>query len=156
MKFRLTRGQSNYLPASEQEVAAREKKATDEILTGTETILLVDDENEVLDVGQKMLEQMGYKVLLSTNGKQAIDIYSANRDDIDLVILDMIMPGLGGGEAYDRMKEVNPDVKVLLSSGYSIDGQAAEILDRGCNGFIQKPFGMKELSHELREILDKD
>ena len=145
-----------YLPASEQEVAAREKKATDEILTGTETILLVDDENEVLDVGQKMLEQMGYKVLLSTNGKQAIDIYSANRDDIDLVILDMIMPGLGGGEAYDRMKEVNPDVKVLLSSGYSIDGQAAEILDRGCNGFIQKPFGMKELSHELREILDKD
>jgi CheY-like chemotaxis protein len=145
-----------YLPASERQVTPRQQKAADEILTGTETILLVDDEDEVLDVGQKMLEQMGYKVLLSTNGKQAIDIYLANPDDIDLVILDMIMPGMGGGETYDRMKEVNPDVKVLLSSGYSIDGQASKILDRGCNGFIQKPFGMKELSRELREILDKD
>ena len=66
----------------------------------------------------------------------------------------MIMPDMGGGETYDWLKEVNPDIKVLLSSGYSIDGQAAQILERGCNGFVQKPFNMKKLSHKIREILD--
>ena len=72
----------------------------------------------------------------------------------DIIILDMVMPGVGGGETYGKMKEINPKVKVLLSSGYSIDGQATEILKRGCNGFIQKPFNMKQLSQELRKILD--
>jgi CheY-like chemotaxis protein len=68
----------------------------------------------------------------------------------------MIMPGMGGGETYDRLKEADPDIKVLLSSGYSINGEAGEILDRGCDGFIQKPFNIKELSRKLREILDKN
>ena len=77
------------------------------------------------------------------------------KSEIDLVILDMIMPDMSGGETYDRMKDINPKVKVLLSSGYSINGQATEILNRGCNGFIQKPFKMKELSQKLREILDE-
>ncbi|MBW2169089.1 MAG: response regulator [Deltaproteobacteria bacterium] len=72
-----------------------------------------------------------------------------------MVILDMIMPDMGGGETYDRLKEINPDIKVLLSSGYSINGQANEILERGCDGFIQKPFNMKDLSRKLREILDR-
>ena len=72
----------------------------------------------------------------------------------DIIILDMIMPEMSGGETYDRMKEINPNIKVLLSSGYSINGQATEILKRGCNGFIQKPFNMKQLSQELRKILD--
>jgi CheY-like chemotaxis protein len=67
----------------------------------------------------------------------------------------MIMPGMGGGETYDRMKEINPDIKVLLSSGYSIDGEAEEILERGCDGLIQKPFNMKQLSGSIREILEK-
>ncbi len=73
-----------------------------------------------------------------------------------MVILDMIMPDMGGGEAYDQLKKINPGVKVLLSSGYSINGQAAEILKRGCNGFTQKPFNIVELSKKIREILDKD
>ncbi len=67
----------------------------------------------------------------------------------------MIMPDMGGGETYDRMKEINPDIKVLLSSGYGIDGQATEIVERGCDGFIQKPFDMKQLSKKIRQILDK-
>ncbi|RLB80081.1 MAG: hypothetical protein DRH17_12580 [Deltaproteobacteria bacterium] len=67
----------------------------------------------------------------------------------------MVMPNMGGGEAYDRMKEINPDAKVLLSSGFSIDGEASEILARGCDGFIQKPFNMTELSRRIRELLDK-
>ena len=71
-----------------------------------------------------------------------------------MVILDMIMPDMGGGETYDRMKEINPDIKVLLSSGYSIEGRATEILERGCDSFIQKPFNMRQLSQKIREILD--
>jgi len=72
-----------------------------------------------------------------------------------MVILDMIMPVMSGGEVYNRMKEISPDMKVLLSSGYSIDGEATDILKRGCDGFIQKPFNMKELSRKIREILEK-
>ena len=71
------------------------------------------------------------------------------------MVLDMIMPDMSGGETYDRLKDINPKVKVILSSGYSINGQATEILDRGCNGFIKKPFRMKELSQKLREVLDE-
>jgi two-component system cell cycle sensor histidine kinase/response regulator CckA len=76
-------------------------------------------------------------------------------DEIDIVLLDMVTPIIGGGEAYDRIKAINPDVKVLLSSGYSIDGEATEILKRGCDGFIQKPFDIKQLSQSIRGILDK-
>ena len=72
-----------------------------------------------------------------------------------MVLLDMVMPEMGGGEIYNRLKEINPDIKVLLSSGYSIDGQATEILKRGCDGFIQKPFDMQGLSQRIRKILDK-
>jgi CheY-like chemotaxis protein len=144
-----------YLPASEKQVEVREGKPVDQIVMGSGTILLVDDENVVLGVGKDMLEKIGYKVLLATSGKKAIELYSRHKNDIDLVVLDMIMPHMGGGETYDRMKEKNSKIKVLLSSGYSIDGQAAEILKRGCDGFLQKPFNMKELSVKIREILDK-
>jgi len=109
----------------------------------------------VLGVGVQLLNNLGYTALEAKGGREAVEIYKANKDKIDMVILDMIMPGVGGGEAYDRMKEINPNIKVLLSSGYSIDGQATEILERGCDGFIQKPFNMKELSRSIREILDK-
>jgi CheY-like chemotaxis protein len=121
---------------------------------GSETVLLVDDEDLVLDAAAKLLEKLGYSVLVAQSGRDAIAVYEKNRDQIDLVILDMIMPVTGGGETYDRLKKTDPDIKVLLSSGYSIDGEASDILDRGCNGFIQKPFNMKELSQKLREILD--
>ncbi|MDQ7785903.1 MAG: response regulator, partial [Desulfomonilaceae bacterium] len=103
----------------------------------------------------ELLKVMGYRVLIARDGKEAIDVYRNNRDDIDIVVLDIVMPNMGGGEAYDRMKEINPNIKVLLSSGYSIEGQAAGILERGCNGFIQKPFNIKALSRKIREILEK-
>jgi len=143
-----------YLPASKKEIV-KEEKIPEKVLKGTETVLLVDDEDTIIDVGEQLLKTLGYKVLVARGGKEAIEIYKKNKDKIDIVILDMIMPQMGGGEAYDRMKEINPDIKVLLSSGYSINGQATEILERGCNSFIQKPFNMKELSQSIREILDK-
>ncbi|GAG11932.1 unnamed protein product, partial [marine sediment metagenome] len=142
-----------YLPATEKEVI-KEKELPVELIKGEETVLLVDDEDMIIDVGEQMLKTLGYNVLTAGSGKEAIELYKKNRDKIDMVLLDMIMPGVGGGETYDRMKEINPRVKVLLSSGYTIDGQATEILERGCNGFIQKPFNMKRLSQGIREILD--
>ena len=142
-----------YLPASEDKVIEENKKAAN-LLRGTGTILFVDDEDMIIDVGHEILKALGYKVLLARGGKEAIEIYKRYRDKIDVVILDMIMPDMGGGESYDRLKEINPKVKVLLSSGYSIAGQATKILQRGCNGFIQKPFNINELSKKLREIVD--
>jgi two-component system, cell cycle sensor histidine kinase and response regulator CckA len=105
-------------------------------------------------VGAEILEALGYNVLTARNGPEAIEVFRANKDSVDIVVLDMIMPGMGGGDAYDQLREVDPDVKVLLSTGYSLRGEASEILKRGCNGFIQKPFNIKMLSQKLREILD--
>jgi PAS domain S-box-containing protein len=143
-----------YLPTSEEEIVD-EKELAEDILKGSETVLLVDDEDMIIDVGKPILEQMGYNVLTATGGKEALDIYEKKKQEIGIVILDMIMPGIGGGDTYDRLKELNPDIKVLLSSGYSITGQATKILERGCDGFIQKPFNVMGLSRKIRGILDK-
>ena len=142
-----------YLPASEKEAIEEEKPAGD-TLRGTETVLFVDDEDMIIEVAEGLFEQLGYRVLTAKNGKEAIEIYEENKEHIDIVLLDMIMPDMSGSDTYDKMKKIDPDIKVLLSSGYSINGQATEIMDRGCNGFIQKPFKMKELSQKLRGILD--
>jgi CheY-like chemotaxis protein len=114
----------------------------------------VDDEEMIIDVGRGLLGELGYTVVAAKSGLEALDIYRLNRDRIDLVIMDMIMPGMGGGETFDRLKKINPNVKVLLSSGYSINGQASKIMERGCDGFIQKPFNIKQLSAKIREILE--
>ena len=145
---------SVYLSVSEKKYRKVVKTAV-EITKGTETILLTDDEENILEVSQDILEAMGYRVFTAGDGNEAIEVYKKNRNDIDIVLLDIVMPNMGGGKAYDRMKEINPDIKVLLLSGYSIDGEARKILERGCNGFIQKPFDIKELSAKLREILDE-
>jgi two-component system cell cycle sensor histidine kinase/response regulator CckA len=145
-----------YLPASDKELKEEKKSLAGEILRGTETVLLVDDENTITDVVEKALTMMGYKVFLAGGGAEAIDVYKKNQDSISLVILDMIMPGLTGGKTYDLLKEINPQVKVILSSGYSFDGEASRIMARGCDGFIQKPFGIKELSQKIREIMDNN
>jgi CheY-like chemotaxis protein len=140
-----------YLPASEKMII-EEKELTETIKTGTETILLVDDEEMIVDAGKEMLEEIGYRVMTATDGKEAIDAFRKKRGEIDLIILDMVMPGMGGGETYDKLREIDPKIRVLLASGYSMDGQATEILERGCNGFIQKPFNIEEISHKIREV----
>jgi len=142
-----------YLPASDKKVI-QEKELTRKIIKGKETILLVDDEEMIIEVNQEILKALGYKPMIARTGKQAVEIYKNSKDKINMVILDMIIPGMGGGEAYDSLKKIDPKIKVLLSSGYSISGQAAEILERGCNGFIQKPFKLRELSVKIRNVLD--
>jgi PAS domain S-box-containing protein len=146
---------SIYLPAKDKKVE-KIVIVDEKIVKGTETILVVDDEAMVLDAAVKILEKLGYTVIEAKGGREALEIYEANKNKIDMVVLDMVMPDIGGGKAYDRMKEINPKVKVLLSSGYSIESEAKEILARGCDGFIQKPFSMRELSQGVREILGKD
>ena len=144
-----------FLPASEKKIF-KEKMIQKEILKGSETILLVDDEDMIIDIGRDLLEKLGYEVLTAKTGMEAVEIYKTNRKRIDIVILDMVMPKMGGGDTYEKLRDIEPGVKVLLSSGYSIDGQASKILSRGCDGFIQKPFDLKSLSLEIRKILDND
>jgi len=96
-----------------------------------------------IQVGRQMLEKLGYAVITAASGQEALEIYPANKDDIELVILDIVMPGLSAADLYEQLKAVNPQVKVLLSSGYGMDQQTNEILNRGCDGFIQKPFNMQ-------------
>jgi len=143
-----------YLPASDKKVLEH-KVLPEEVVTGVGTVLFVDDEEMIVYVGAMMLKQIGYDVIVAGSGKEAVEIYKKNRDRIDVVILDMVMPIMSGGVTYEKLKEINPDIKVLLSSGFSLDGQAAEILERGCRGFIQKPFDIKALSKKLRAILDE-
>ena len=120
---------------------------------GSETILLVDDEQMTLESASELIEELGYRVLTAQNGPQALEIFEAEHDHIDLVVLDMIMPEMTGGEVFDRLRKIDPGIKVLLSSGYSINGEATEILDRGCDGFIQKPFKVENFARKVREIL---
>jgi two-component system cell cycle sensor histidine kinase/response regulator CckA len=145
---------SVYLPLSNKE-AQRETPVAARLITGAGTILLVDDEEMIIDVGKAMLERLGYRVFTAPGGQQAVEAVTRMGTEIDLVILDMIMPGMDGGKTFDRIREIQPQIPVMLSSGYAINGQAEEIMRRGCNGFIQKPFNMSEFSKQVRKILDE-
>lgn len=142
-----------YLPASNKEVKEDTISAAN-ILNGKETILIVDDEPFILDVSQEMLKTLGYRVIAASNGKEALSIYADQKDSIALVILDIIMPGMGGQETFARLKMIDENVKAIVSSGYSRQGQADSLLAQGCKGFLQKPFRMNTLSQTIRQILD--
>jgi two-component system, cell cycle sensor histidine kinase and response regulator CckA len=130
-----------------------ERNENEKIQKDEKTILLVDDEEDVLDVGSGLLKALGYRVLTARSGKEAVEILREYFGRIDLVLLDMVMPGIGGSETYDRLKEIDPHIKVILSSGYGIDGEATKVLGKGCDGFIQKPFRIRELSRITRDRL---
>ena len=141
-----------YLPASGKEIE-KQKKPLVELIKGEETILLVDDEEVVLNVNRMVLEKLGYKVLVARNGQEAIEIFRGRKDGIDLVILDMIMPGMDGGKAFDIFKGIQAEVKIILSSGYGINDEVNRMMERGCKGFLQKPFDIGEFSRKIREVL---
>jgi two-component system cell cycle sensor histidine kinase/response regulator CckA len=145
------------LPASKKRVGELTKDAEAEpVIEGDETILLVDDEETSLDAGTKMLQLLGYNVLEAKGGKEAINIYEENKDKIALVILDLIMPDMGGRAVYESMKEINSDLKILLTSGYIMDDEWTRILENKCDDFIQKPFSMNELSVKIRGLLSRN
>ncbi len=145
-----------YLPATDKTpVAVGDLPAGEDMEKGRGTVLLVDDEDVLLQVGKEMLTLMGYEVLLAPNGKEALRIFETERENIDLVVLDMVMPGISGKDVYDRMIRIRPDLKVLFSSGYALEGEAAELVGNGRNDFIQKPFSMKEFSDRVRRLINQ-
>ena len=129
---------------------------SDSLHKGRETLLLVDDEEMIQEVGCSLLERLGYRVLVAGSGIDAINVVAQDGQGIDLVILDLVMPGMDGKETFDRIREVNPRLKVLLSSGYARDGKAEALLKKGCEGFIQKPFNLSALSKKVRAILETE
>ncbi|MFC1477385.1 PAS domain S-box protein [candidate division KSB1 bacterium] len=142
-----------YLPVSGKKIVKDRK--IHRIFKGDATILVVDDEKNVRRMASRMLNELGYKVLLAEDGKEAVKIYKVKKREIDLVLLDMVMPNMGGKETNLALRKIDPGVKILLSSGYSQDGKAAEILNDGALGFIQKPFRMDDISKKLNNILKK-
>jgi len=117
------------------------------------TILVVDDEELVLDVEVTLLKRIGYKTLMACNSKEACRLYKDKNEQIDLVILDMIMPDENGATTYRRLKRINPDVKVLISTGYVKDGNVEEILNDSQNKLIMKPFKLGEFATKIDTIL---
>ena len=142
-----------YLPASGKSENVQQK-SPERIEKGKGTVLFVEDEKWVIDVTKEMIERMGYVCFIAENGNDALSMYKEKGSEIDAVILDMIMPGLGGGETFDRLREMDSNVRVILSSGYGLDGEVTDILNRGCCDFIQKPFKMGTLSEKIKAAMD--
>ena len=145
---------SIYLPVSEK-TAHIEAHVDNMIIRGSGTILLVDDEDVMIDVGKPMLEKLGYRVIVAKGGEKAVDAVSEAGENIDLVLLDLIMPGMDGGRTFDVIRQIHPKMPIILSSGYSLKGKATDIMQRGCNAFIQKPFNISELSQLIKKVLDE-
>ena len=144
-----------YLPSTEKEASEEKERPREELVRGKENILLIDDEEEIIRVMEQMLKFLGYTVLVARSGQEGLMLYTHCKDKVDLVILDMIMPGMSGGETFGHLMEMNPHIKVILSSGYSANGRATDIMKQGCKEFIQKPVRIAELSQKIREVLKK-
>ncbi len=142
-----------YLPAVKVEVKEKERPKI-EPAKGTGTILVIEDEDIVIDVICAMLERLGYRVLLAKTGKEAINTAKTFDGDIDLAILDILLPDLAAKEVYRNIMEARPNLKVIVCSGYTIDGPPQEVLDAGAQDFIQKPFSYATLSEKLKEVLE--
>ena len=145
-----------YLPAIDEEQQSKEniKQNPGQMAAGKGTILLVDDEEMIREVGEEFLETLGYSVILARGGNEAIALYKENKKTIDVVILDLIMPDMSGDTVYERLKAINHDVKVLLASGFCVDGKTTEMLQKGCKDYIQKPYNMAILSKKISSLLD--
>lgn len=145
-----------YLPLAANEAQQQPARLVAEIQPGTGSILLVDDEHMIREMAGQMLRGLGYRVHTCQDGQEAVEHFQQHYADIDLVILDMIMPRLNGREAFLKMREIDPGVRALLASGFSADGEAQEVLKLGIRGFVQKPFRMAELSARIRGALADD
>ena len=135
-------------------LSGKKRPENPELPRGTETILIVDDHETIWDFLIDALLELGYSVLLAKNGLDAVEIYQANPKQIDLVLLDMIMPKSGGHQTFLRLKAIDPDVKVLLSSGFVSEQEVADLLEAGACGFLPKPHRLPVVTREIRRILD--
>ncbi len=146
-----------YLPALEQDGHWRKMSDREHYIRGgNETILLVDDEDYIRELGTELLTDAGYKVITATDGENGLEIYRKQLQRIDLVILDLVIPGMGGKRCYEEILKINPRAKILIVSGYSADGPGKEALEAGARGFVGKPFDVSHMLDTVREILDQD
>jgi two-component system, cell cycle sensor histidine kinase and response regulator CckA len=145
-----------YFPAIETGEKPGGDKSLEMPAFGTETVLLVDDEDFVRDLARRILSRVGYKVLAACSGKASVELYRQERHQISLVILDLNMPEMDGKECLHELLTVDPQVKVLVASGFSAHTSAKEALAAGAKGFIAKPFRVKELLRQVRRIIDAD
>ena len=137
-------------------VKAEKKQIVETVLSGSGKILLVDDEELIRTTGKHILEEMGYQVLLAENGKESVDLFREKFAEIDLVIMDMMMPEMNGSEAFYKIKEIDSKCKVIISSGFTKEENLEKLKIDGLSGFIQKPFRDYNLSVLIDEILKKD
>jgi len=144
------------LPRSKASVIAREKRRLKGTHQGQGTVLVVDDQEIIRTVSKAMLEMIGYGVLKAESGEEGVAIFQEHRDKIKLVLLDMIMPGMNGKETFQRLRAMDPNIPVLLASGYSLEGEVDALLAEGCNGFIQKPFNVAKLAEKISQVLAPD
>ena len=124
------------------------------IFSGDETILVVDDEEKIRNSIKEVLKRFGYKVLLAADGAEAVKVYEKKKDRIKLVIMDLMMPVLNGKEASEKMRSINPNVKIILSSGYLSSEIGAEMLADASLKYVEKPFHLQELMYAVRAGLD--
>ena len=143
-----------YLPAIKPEKEYLEEEIPKEPVGGSETILLVDDETSILKLGEQMLSRYGYTTLAAASGEEALEVYRQRRAGIDLVILDLVMPGMDGNRCLKELLKIDPGVQVIVASGYSPEGPTKEIIHARARGFISKPYNMKELLEVIRDTID--
>jgi CheY-like chemotaxis protein len=143
-----------YLPASERAIDTEPASSPEPVIKGKETILLVDDEPKVLDICERFLRSLDYSVLTAKNGQEALETYEKNKPNVDIVVIDMIMPGMNGRELFEQLKAKDPSLRALVSTGYSLEGEVSDLMAQGCKGYIQKPFSIRVLAKEIRRILD--
>jgi PAS domain S-box-containing protein len=144
-----------FLPVSGRPLGEKVMPETEQNLNGDECILIIDDEADIRELASDIFGGYGYRVLLAPDGEKACAIYAEKQGEIDLVLLDMVMPKLGGLETFLKLRAINPDIKVILSSGYSESGRAQEIIKYGIAGFIQKPYQVQKLLAMVRQVLAK-
>jgi len=144
-----------YFPVIKKEIEISEPREEQfPIKGGNETILLVDDEKAIRELGKVTLAKFGYTVLMASDGETALEIYRENQKEISLVILDIIMPGIGGKKCLEELLKINPELRVIISSGYTMDGPSKEVLKVGAKGFISKPYNISQILKAVREVLD--
>jgi PAS domain S-box-containing protein len=144
-----------YLPAADQEAAEIEHEDKGQPEGGTETLLLVDDEQSIRDLAAAILSKYGYKVLTASSGEEALKVYGGGKERIGLVVLDLIMPGMGGWKCLEGLRRIDPGAKVVIATGYAPEGRSKADFEGMATGYLNKPFDMREILREVRKALDK-
>jgi CheY-like chemotaxis protein len=146
-----------YFPALKPEKIPEDvEKKIPYLAGGNETILLIEDEELVRELGVTILEKFGYTVLSAGDGQEALEVYEKEKGNISLVILDVVMPRMDGKQCFEELLRINPTVKVIISTGLAQNGLVRDIVELGAKGSVNKPYGMRQLLQMVREVLDRD